>query len=50
MLFYAVESFFMLLHYFLCCFININAVVIFNANELKIKILISTFNASKIYA
>jgi hypothetical protein len=36
MLFYAVKFFFMLLHYFLCCFININAVVIFNANELKI--------------
>lgn len=47
MLFYAVKFFLMLLHYFLCCFININAVVIFNANELKIKILISTFNASK---
>jgi hypothetical protein len=36
MLFYAVKFFLMLLHYFLCCFININAVVIFNANELKI--------------
>jgi hypothetical protein len=47
MLFYAVKFLFMLLHYFLCCFININAVLIFNTNELKTKILVSMFNASK---